>query len=653
MARAAARILVLEIGLLVSVLAVIGRSAQLQIGQHEQWAGEASRQRQTRVRLPARRGTLLDRTGVPLAVTQEFYHVGVAPDQVTNRRALVGLVSRQLEVPAGEIERGFAEGKKYLYFHGPFTAVQVQPLRGVAGVHFESDYRRFYPAGDLARPIIGAFDSDSGKGLSGLESSLDSLLTGSPGEAIVLRDRSGRLYESPSREARVPVPGADVTLTLDAELQEIAQGGLEDAVRAMHAKGGDVVFLDPRTGEILALASLREGAGADLGAAPTTITEPFQPGSTAKLFTAAALLAHGLVDSSDRVFAENGTWLMPVGKGRTRAIHDVHATHGSLTLAQAIQVSSNIAMAKFSMRLSPAQQFDMLRNFGFGSPTAVEYPLESRGTLDRPDQWEAGYSGPSLAMGYEMAVTPLQLAVAYGAIANGGVLLAPTLVKEIRDPEGRLLYSHRPEPVRRVLSAEVVARLRAFLHGAVGEGGTGEQAQLVNYTLLGKTGTAKRFENGRYVEGSYTASFAALFPASDPQLAVVVKIDDPQGQYYGGVTAAPVTRRMLDEALAARNIAIDRGRLTGPAEEVLPSEGPAREAPAPNAVVPWPPVATPPLRPREPVPATVGTPVRRAALALHRRGFEVDLRGNGTVVRTSPAAGDSATTGSTVTVWAE
>jgi cell division protein FtsI (penicillin-binding protein 3) len=390
-----------------------------------------------------------------------------------------------------------------------------------------------------------------------------------------------------------------------------------------------------------------------MGAAPTTITEPFQPGSTAKLFTAAALLTHGLVDSTDRVFAENGTWLMPVGERRTRAIHDAHVVNGSLTLAQAIQVSSNIAMAKFSARLSPEQQYEMLRNFGFGSPTAVEYPGEARGVLDRPDQWEAGYSGPSLAMGYEMAVTPLQLAAAYGAIANGGVLLAPALVKEIRDPEGRLLYAHRPEPVRRVLSPEVVAKLRDFLHGAVGEGGTGEQAQLVNYTLLGKTGTAKRFENGRYVEGAYTASFAALFPASDPRLAVVVKIDDPQGQYFGGLTAGPVTRRMLDEALAARSIAIDRGRLAGPSEEAPPASGPVPEASIPKVVVAWPRAAASTARPSVPVPATVGTPVRRAALALHRRGFEVELRGGGTVVRTAPAAGDSATTGTTVMVWAE
>jgi cell division protein FtsI/penicillin-binding protein 2 len=344
---------------------------------------------------------------------------------------------------------------------------------------------------------------------------------------------------------------------------------------------------------------------------------------------------------------------MPVGRGRVRTIHDAHVVAPNLTLAQAIQVSSNIAMAKFSARLSSEQQFEMLRNFGFGSPTAVEYPREARGTLDRPDTWEPGYSGPSLAMGYEMAVTPLQLAVAYGAIANSGILLAPTLVKEIRDPEGEVIYVHRPEPVRRVLSPEVVARLRIFLQGAVGEGGTGEKAQLVNYTLLGKTGTAKRFENGRYVEGSYNASFAALFPASDPQLAVVVKIDDPKGQYYGGLTAAPVTRHMLDEALAARKIAIDRRRLAGPVGEAVPVESPARESPVAKVVVAWPSVAAPPARALEPVPATAGTPVRRAALALHRRGFEVDLRGSGTVVRTSPAAGDSATTGTTVTVWAE
>ncbi|HKV74676.1 MAG TPA: penicillin-binding transpeptidase domain-containing protein [Gemmatimonadales bacterium] len=655
MARVKARILFLEIGLALAVAAVLARAAQLQIVQGPAFAARAAEDRRVRVVLPARRGLLLDRNGTSLAVTQESYHVGIAPDQVTDRQALVQQATLGLGISAPELNRQLSS-RKYLYFHGPFTAVQIQPIRRMKGVHLEAEYRRFYPGGDLARPIIGGFNSDSDHGSSGLELALDSLLTGIPGADEQLKDRAGRRYESPSRRVRDPVPGDDVVLTLDAELQDIAQQGLADAVQGMKALGGDAVFLDPRTGEVLALASIRREPDQDLAAAPTTITEPFQPGSTAKLFTAAALLTQHLVDSSDRVYAENGVWEMPIGtRGRTRTIHDAHAVKGSLTLAQAIQVSSNIAMAKFSTRLSSERHFEALRDFGFGSPTGVEFPMEARGTLDRPDHWEAGYSGPSLAMGYELAITPLQLAVAYGAIANNGVLLAPTLVKEIRDPQGKVLYRHSPEPVRRVLTPEVTARLREYLHGAVGEGGTGDKAQLVNYTLVGKTGTAKRFEKGHYVEGSYTASFAALFPTEDPRLVVVVKIDDPKGEYYGGLTAAPVTRRMLDQALAARTIAIDRSRFASrAAPDSTPREPHGESESVANVVLRWP-VGTADSQSRLllPVPNTLGTPTRKAVLALHRRGFEVDLRGQGTVTRTSPAPGDSALTGGSVTVWAE
>jgi membrane peptidoglycan carboxypeptidase len=209
--------------------------------------------------------------------------------------------------------------------------------------------------------------------------------------------------------------------------------------------------------------------------------------------------------------------------------------------------------------------------------------------------------------------------------------------------------------VRRVISSEVTAKLREYLHGAVGEGGTGDKAQLVNYTLVGKTGTAKRFDKGHYVEGSYTASFAALFPTEDPRLVVVVKIDDPQGEYFGGLTAAPVTRRMLDQALAARTIAIDRSRFASRAPPDSTVRDVRSEAePVPSVVLSWPGGdAETPAKLRLPVPNTVGNSARRAVLALHRRGFEVDLRGQGTVIRTAPAPGDSALTGGSVTVWAE
>jgi cell division protein FtsI (penicillin-binding protein 3) len=347
---------------------------------------------------------------------------------------------------------------------------------------------------------------------------------------------------------------------------------------------------------------------------------------------------------------------MPItSSGRTRVITDVHKTTGNLTLSRTIQVSSNVAMAKFSSRLSPEEQYEMLRDFGFGTPTGAEFPSESRGRLARPDRWQPMYTRASMAMGYEFGVTPVQLAAAYGAIANDGLLVTPTLVREIRDPSGQVLYRHETEPVRRVVSAAIAAQLREFMKEAVGEGGTGGNAQLANYSLLGKTGTAVRFEGGKYVEGEYTASFAALFPADDPQLVVVVKIDNPTGKYYGGLTAAPVTRTMLQQALASRRIGIDRSRLT------TQHEPPASRTPRPidtpagtsRVVLSWP--YQPPRRDRisSPIPDITGRPVREAVHALHRRGFRVTLRGLGEVSRTMPPVGQTAVAGTAVTVWAE
>jgi cell division protein FtsI (penicillin-binding protein 3) len=472
---------------------------------------------------------------------------------------------------------------------------------------------------------------------------------------VLLKDRAGRRYDSPARLIREPVAGNDVVLTIDAELQEIAERGLEEALRAMQAEGGDVVFLDPTNGELLALASRQASSYRDGAARASTFTDPFEPGSTAKLFTAAALLVHGRVGSSDAVFAEGGTWRMPItSSGRTRVISDAHKTTGNLTLARSIQVSSNIGMAKFSLRLSPEEQFEMLRDFGFGTPTGAEFPSESRGRLARPDKWQPMYTRASMAMGYELGVTPVQLAAAYGAIANNGLLLTPTLVREIRNPAGALMYRHEPETVRQVVPTGVASRLREFLKGAVGEGGTGEEAQLVNYTLLGKTGTAVRFEGGRYIRGEYTASFAALFPADNPQLVVIVKIDNPRGKYYGGLTAAPVTRTMLQQALASRRIAIDRSRLTGQ-DEASPREPRAQTSSVsgPRVVLSWPYHSTDSVLTARPVPQVTGREVREAALALHRRGFRVTLRGLGRVSRTLPAGGDIAKPGTAVIVWAE
>lgn len=648
MARVQARLGLVQAVLAVCLLVVVGRAAQVQLLKGGEYAKEASSSRTELRRLEARRGTLFDRRGLSMAITQEQYRVGIAPNEVDERTALIRVASRQLEVPAATLKRGFASKKPYLYFYGPYTATDVEPLRAFKGVHIEGVFLRNYPSQRLAGRVIGRMGPD-GEASSGLERALDGLITGTPGEEVVLKDRRGRRYESPGRLRKDPVPGNDVVLTIDAELQDIAEQALAETVLEFGAQGGDVVFLDPRTGEILAVASQKNGEP-DLMA----FTEPFEPGSTAKLFTAAALLAHERVDSSDRVSNEGGLWQMPLPNGRVREIEDEHAKPGMLTLAQAIEVSSNIAMAKFSDRLTPTEQYEQLRDFGFGAPTGVELPSESRGIVHRPEKWQPELSRVSIAMGYYFEVTALQLAAAYGAIANDGILLTPTLIKEVRAPDGTVLYRHQPEPVRRVVSPEVAAQLREFLRGASGRGGTGSKAQVGAYGVLGKTGTARRVVNGVYVN-EYVASFASMFPADDPQLVVVVKIDGPKGGlYYGGDVAAPVVRTMLEQALASKRVSFDRARMMGgQPSATVPRQAAVDRAASPRIVVPWP---VPPDSAEQAlvvVPQVAGLTVRAAALALHRRGLEVAVSGSGRVGGSSPAAGTSVPVGATVRLQAE
>ncbi|OLC87945.1 MAG: hypothetical protein AUI86_05145 [Gemmatimonadetes bacterium 13_1_40CM_3_66_12] len=644
MAKPLVRLRVVEIGIGIALLALVLRAAQVQLVEGRRYAAAAKAQRTERVILDARRGTLYDRHGLGLALTQETYHVGIAPNELRDPSRDVGTIARQLRLAPRDVEH--ALHRRYAWFAGPFTPPEVQPLRALRGIHLEPVLRRFYPSADFARAVIGRVGDDGrggGSGGGGLERLLDSLLAGTAGSAVVLKDREGREYESPARVIAEPVAGSDVVLTLDAELQEIAQRALDDAIDNMQADGGDVVMLDPRAGEILAVASRR----ADGSMRPSAFTETFEPGSLAKIFAAAALIRFDRVRPGERVSGEGGRYRLA-----DRVVTDEHPLP-SLTLADAIRVSSNIALVKFAARLDPDEQYGVLRAFGFGAPTGVDFPAESPGRLRPPREWSRP-SSASLAIGYELAVTPIQLAAAYGAIANDGVLLEPTLIREVRDPRGALLYRHHPEPVRRVVSPQVAAKLRALLRGVVDPGGTGERAALANFQLAAKTGTARRVVGGRYAAGQYTASFAALFPADAPQLVVVMKIDNPQkGSYFAAQTAAPVTRSMLEQALAARTVALDRARLSNvaPTTDRPPLDEPDGVVPY---VVQWPYVPdTAAAQPDRVVPNVTGRPLREAARTLHRRGFRVVVKGWGVVHHTWPAAGDSAAAGTTVTVFAE
>ena len=646
MPKLPSRITLIGAGFIAAALAVVVRAGYVQLSQGTYWRQRAAEQQTTVVALPAPRGGLYDRNGVALALSQETFGVGLAPKQVRDRPLVASRLAAVLGKPRAEMLRLLRSDRVWYEWPGPYQWTAVSPLRGVRGVYLPRRLERYYPKVDFGARIVGRVNA-AGRGGSGLERALDTLLAGRAGRAVMLRDRGGRTYPSPSRPASEPVPGADVYLTLDADLQEIAERALTEAVAQTRAAGGDVVILQPETGEVLALAAVRSGGGGGL------VSDAFEPGSTAKVFTAAALLRTGKARSDDTVFAENGTY--PLGE---RTIHDVHP-HGTLTLADVIRVSSNIGIAKLGSRLTNVELYETFRDFGFGYPTGIDLPAEAGGRLRHPRSWTPE-SPASLAMGYEVAVTPLQLAAAYASLANSGVLLEPVLVREVRAPGGEVIFRMAPRPVRRVVAPSVASQLAHMMIGVVEEG-TARRAALGTYHLAGKTGTALRNVGGRYLEGHYTASFVGLFPAEDPQLVLVVKIDDPVGEYFGGTTAAPVVRTILEAALATPAVALDRGRLT---RRTAPgAAGPAEGGAVPVAagggaplVVAWPPAALPRLAgadsPR-PVPDVAGLGLRAAVRALHRSGFEVRIEGWGRAVSTTPAAGAAALPGTTVIVHAE
>jgi cell division protein FtsI (penicillin-binding protein 3) len=648
MATPATRIGFLQFLFFGGLAGVMGRAVQLQVIEGRKWTRIAEETRTETKLLPPRRGTIYDRSGSPLAVSQDFYRVEVAVWEVPrgDRAALSRVLTRDIGIPAARVRAVFGKpdaDHPYLYWHPPLSASDVEPLREFKGVKLRRLYLRHYPTAGLASNLIGNLDADEAgqvvaHGRSGLERSLDSLLTGVPGEAGFLRDRRGVLYESPDRLVREPVPGHDVLLTIDTELQSIAESALSEWLEQQKADAGDVVLLDPRTGELLALATVvRRQEGARRAGAWV----PAEPGSTIKPFAAAALLQLGRARAQDSVYGENGVYAVP---GRSRPIRDDHPLHGWVSLALAIEKSSNVGMVKFTSKLSYGEHFDVLRDFGFGTPTGIEVAGESPGRLKRPDAWPAGNTQPSMAQGYEIEVTPLQLAAAYGALANDGLLPSLTLIKEIRDHEGRVVYQHQARPVRRVVRPEVASEVRHFLEAAASTEGTGSRAQLDRYPVIGKTGTARNVVGGAYTN-SYTSSFAGIFHADDPQLVAVIRVVNPTaGEYYGGLVAAPLMKTMLQNALSARKSALDRGRLAErplPASALAPaSAGERARAPVAPVVVALPLRDSPDPEPAEvEVPEVRGMSLRRAAHLLHLRGLRVKADGDGTVATMVPEAG--------------
>jgi cell division protein FtsI (penicillin-binding protein 3) len=634
----------LQLSLLLAVTGILGRAFQLQVLKGAEFREESLRRQQSRIPLPAPRGTIYDREGRVLAVGRTQYTLAVATEQLgedREDREDAARVLREVLNLRPEKARRIASGDdEWVVISGRHSAVQKEILqeRIPNGLHFTQVVDRFYPRGRLAAEIIGRVDI-AGNGQSGLELSFDSLLAGQPGTALVRKLGVGASAVSVEEDLMPPIAGGDIYLTIDAEMQAIAESVLEDAIEASGAEGGDLLVIDPNTGELLAAAGRRVGQHPNL-AHLTAVTEPYEAGSTLKPFTTAALLAEGLAEFSDSV--DTGTGLYHTA-GRT--IHD-DKPHGRLSLAQTLTVSSNVGMAMFAERLPKGVQFSYLRNFGFGTPTGLVYPSESPGTLRRPAEWSA-QSRASLAIGYEVAVTPLQLVMAYGAVANGGLLLRPRLVREARSQDGAVRWMTRPEVIRRVISDEVSSELRAVLVHAVTEG-TGRGAGVRGLSVAGKTGTAWRFDSELgYSGGSYTASFVGLIPSDNPELVILVKLDKPSGAYYGGATAAPVMRSAVRAALAGsywsapplmgepeipdEQAGVSAGQVPTGGPYVFALDAPLLRANGEND--------RRRLNDAAAVPDVSGLSFRAAAKRLHEAGWRVLVQGGGRVVSTQPPVG--------------
>ncbi len=534
---------------------LVGRATHLQVLKQQELSARAQSEFLKQVEVTPRRGIIFDRNQEELAVSLDTHSVYASPLKITRPRAIGRRLAAALGLPAREVikrlrgERGFVWIARRV---SPDKAAAVKKL-DLPGVGLVKEPRRFYPYTTLACHVLGFAGLDA-RGLEGLEKEYDRILKGQRHTLTSLRDALGRtIHLTPAAFTQLP-EGSHLILTLDKGVQYQVEKILAETVARYRAKGGQVVVLRPQTGEILAMAAwpvFNPNVFARFPRATyrnRTITDTFEPGSTFKTFVAAAALMSSKV-SLDQLFdCEQGTW-----KVGGRLIHDTHS-HGKLNLADIVKFSSNIGAAKVGQAVGAETLYRTIRAFGFGQPTGVDLPGESRGILRPARAWRP-VDMANICFGQGVAVTTLQMAQAFAAIANGGVMMRPFVVRAEVDSSGRLIHETQPRVVRRVMSAREARILTGMLQRVTEEGGTGTRARVGNLPVAGKTGTAQKVSpGGGYSKRDYISSFVGFVPADNPQVVVVVVIDTPRGQHYGGVVAAPAFSRIARVALEALGV---------------------------------------------------------------------------------------------------
>ncbi len=540
--------------------AVLGRLAYLQLFCHAEYLARAQRQQQRTLEITPKRGAIYDRNGNTLAMSVSVDSAFAVPSELGDNAALAArLISGVLHIPRDVLEARFASGGTFVWIQRKLPPDKAEAIAALnlKGIYLQKENQRFYPKRDLAAHVLGFVDMDE-KGLGGIEYELDSQIRGKTEKVVVMADARQRWFDGGAAQRDT---GASVVLTLDTTIQYIAERELAAAIAKTRAMAGTVIVMNPNNGEILALANwpkFNPNAASD--ASPDArmdraVTALYEPGSTFKLITLAAAFDQNITRPSEVFDCENGR--VYIAGHRIRD----HKPFGLLTVSDILAQSSDVGAIKVALRLGAPKFYEYIRAFGFGAPTGVDLPGESKGLVRRLENWTPVSIG-SISMGQEIGVTPIQLLSAVSAIANGGWLYKPHVVEEVKRPDGVLVTpaeapNGAAEP-RRVIRAETAATLRTLMEGVVLHG-TGTRARLDGWTAAGKTGSAQKIDpaTGRYSRTQLIASFTGFAPINNPAIAVLVSLDSPVGEHEGGQVAAPVFKRVAEQVLAYLSVPRD------------------------------------------------------------------------------------------------
>jgi cell division protein FtsI (penicillin-binding protein 3) len=637
----------------------------LQIDDGDHYRALAERQHAIREVIPAPRGEVTDIHGRPLAITADADSIWANPRDVRDVAATAEKLAALIGGDAAWLEAKLAGDRGFVWIDRHVTPAIAKAVRDakLPGIEVAAEPRRWYPAKSVAGPVIGRADID-GNGLDGIELSMNDLLKGRRGAAKALRDARGR--KMLAGELAPAEAGASVQLTLDRSIQAIADEALAETVTKNQAKSGVVVVLDVQTSKVLAMSSYPtfDPNGENVhGARNRPVTDAYEAGSVMKIFTVVAALEDGAVKPSTGFVTGNGFKV----RGRVRPITDVHPAP-YLTTSEIIKVSSNIGAARIALRMGSEKVYSYFKRFGFGAQTGIELPGETAGKMRPGSTWRESELA-TMAFGYGLTVTPLQIAAALAAIGNGGVYRAPRIVEQVVDGDGNVVYRGASEPRQMVAKKhadEMVAMLASVFekaHGPGTLGGTAAGIDVPGFRCGGKTGTAHKYDHAlrAYSEHRYLSSFAGLAPIDNPRLAIVVLVDDPSGgDYYGGKVAGPVFGRVASEALRYLGVPGEKIIPLGPDGKPLKMGADGKPLPFDRwgnqyvpkvkkpAVVIEEPAPEPDPEP-EPDPAAIiipdfkGMGVGRALDEARKLHLGVDVEGSGLVIEQEPPAGPTTT----------